>query len=184
MTNGMTEAQAKEALANCTRQEREMLRRLAQGPTPSEAVRLLELKAAFPSAQLVENLPEDKRAIEIGTPIRHVVRSPELAQEATDEAIARVDERAQDEWKEAALKAVEKVCRLKATFTPDDIWEYVDRPPMGMAPQALGPVMQRARGLKWCIPTGQFVPSTIPSQHKNPIREWKSLLVPEEGTLL
>lgn len=181
----LTRKQAEEALANCTRQERDLMRRLAQGPTPSEAIRLLELKAAFPSAQLVDSRPEDRRAVQIGEPAGHyVLRSDELSQQAQDEGIARVDENADDDWKARALAAVEKVCRKKVTFTPDDIWEYIEKPPPGTAPQALGPVMQRARGLGWCIPTGQFVPSNIPSQHKNPIREWKSLLVPEEGTLI
>jgi hypothetical protein len=44
--------------------------------------------------------------------------------------------------------------------------------------------MKEAQRLGWCHPTGAFVPSTIPTQHSNPIREWESHLVPKDETMV
>lgn len=180
MSTYLTETQAKTALENCSQQEKALLKALVESDTPSQAVRLLELKHEFPTAQLVENRPTKGKyeLIRIGHAVR---RDPEMAEEMKQEGIAHVDEAAADDWKERALKAVERVCRTKPVFTPDDVWEYVEKP---QNPRALGPVMVKAKSLRWCIPTGNYVPSSIPTQHKNPITEWKSLLIPEEDTLL
>jgi hypothetical protein len=176
----LTEEQVKAALANCTRAEREMLNRFAAAGEVQQAAQVLELKHEFPAAQIVEEPRDDKhtRLILVG---RGVARSDSESKAAADEGIARADANAPEEWKARALEAVERVCRTKAVFTPDDIWELVEKPP---TPQALGPVMQRARSLEWCAPTGAFVPSQIPSQHQNPIREWKSLLVPDDSQVV
>jgi hypothetical protein len=178
----LTEDEARAALANCTREERELLRRLVNGPTPIEAVRLLELKHAAPRAQLVDPPPMTKETILLVATGRQIARSEEMSREWTDEAIAKVDAGTPELWREAALAAVEKVCRTKRFFTPDDVWSIgLEKPPN---PRALGPVMLRASKLNWCRQTGAFVRSTVPTQHQNPIREWESLLVPRDEDLV
>lgn len=179
----LTEAQAKIALGNCTRAERDLLRRLAKGPTPQEGIRLLELKHEFPSAQIVEDRPPAKKTdVVLQATGRVVTRDEQLSAVWTDEAIAQADGGTPEIWKPAAMAAIEKVCRTKRYFTPDDIWSTgLEKPPN---PRALGPRMQEAQKLGWCHPTGAFVPSTIPSQHSNPIREWESHLVPKDEDLV
>lgn len=100
---------------------------------------------------------------------------------AKQEAMARVDDHADPEWKEAAFAAVERVARARETFTPDDIWVEVPKP---REPRALGPVMLRARRAGICAPTGRHVKSRIPSQHQNPITEYRSLVHAAEGESL
>lgn len=174
----LTRAEYDRALANCTRAEKDLLRRLVKGPHPEEAIRLLELKNEFPSAQLVEERPEDKKAITLKATGRVITRDEQLSAVWTEEAIAEVDANSPELWKQAAMAAIEKVCRTKRYFTPDDIWSTgLEKPPN---PRALGPRMQEAQKRDWCHPTGAFVPSTIPTQHSNPIREWESHLVPKD----
>jgi len=172
----LTEETYRVALSNRTREEKALPKRLVKGPHPQEAIRLLELKHEFPSAQLVEPPAETKGTVTLRQEGAHHVRSEQLSTEWTDEAIAKVDAGTPEEWKQIALIAVEKVCRTKLIFTPDDVWATgLQKPPN---PRALGPIMQQAAKLNWCKATGAFVPSQIPTQHKNPIREWKSLIMP------
>lgn len=171
------------ALANCTRAEKDLLRKLVNGPHPSEAIRLLELKSEFPSAQLVEERPAaTKDTVVLEATGRVHVRDEQLSAIWTDEAIAKVDANTPELWKQAALAAVDKVCRTKRFFTPDDVWATGLEKPEN--PRALGPIMQQAARLQWCRKTGAYLPSQIPTQHGNPIAEWESLMVPKDEDLV
>lgn len=92
--------------------------------------------------------------------------------DATEEGIAASYEGADQQWKEDAFAAVKRVAAAKSTFTPDDIWDEVEKP---REPRALGGVMRRAMREGVCEPTGNYVKSRIPSQHKNIITEYRSL---------
>lgn len=63
---------------------------------------------------------------------------------ARDEAMRRVEAGAEEEWKDHAFEAVRLLANPAADMyliTPDDLWDYVEKP---REPRALGPVMTRA----------------------------------------
>lgn len=100
---------------------------------------------------------------------------------ATEAAIERVDAAAPQDWKEEAAEAIYQVCAHKPLFTPDDIWlAGLLKPP---EPRAFGPAMRRAVVEGWCKSTGQFTCSVIPSQHRNPIRVYESLIFNGAGAV-
>lgn len=64
---------------------------------------------------------------------------------AADEAIARVDEHADIDWKATATEAVRVLSLAGSEFTTDDVMEHLER--MGAHThdnRALGPVIRRA----------------------------------------
>lgn len=96
------------------------------------------------------------------------------AQKATDAAIERVDAAAVPDWKEEAAVVIRRVCEQRRYLTPDDVWlNGLSKP---REPRAFGPAMMRAVKAGWCRPTGEFRCSVIPSQHRNPIRVYESLI--------
>jgi hypothetical protein len=101
-------------------------------------------------------------------------RDPGEARRRRDEAIRRVDDAADPEWKAAAAWAVYYVCLTESLFTPDDVW--ASGLPKPREPRALGPVMLRAVKGGLCRKTGRVVPSQSPTQHRNYLNEWESLV--------
>lgn len=98
------------------------------------------------------------------------------------EAAGEHAERVNPGWSEQALRAVRKVCELHEEFVADDIWDHIKPPANGADPRALGGVMRRAMTLRYCEPLldpkGRIIcmPSTKASQHRNPLRVYRSLL--------
>lgn len=117
----------------------------------------------------VEAAPEPVEA-----PAAGEILDPEEARRRRDLAIKLVDRGADPEWKAAALWTVFHLCLTRPTFTPDDVWAVGLGKPR--EPRALGPVMLRASREGWCRKTGRVVESQIPTQHRNIIAEWESLI--------
>ena len=91
-----------------------------------------------------------------------------------DEAMACVDENADEAWKAAALNAVHWTAKYQAVFTTDDVWKRLLGKPH--EPRAMGAVMRKAKDLGWIAPTDRFIATEKISQHRQPIRQWRSLL--------
>ena len=91
----------------------------------------------------------------------------------TREAIRRVDEHAEPEWKDRADEALRQLALELRILTPDDLWDVIERP---HEPRASGPVFLRARRAGWIEPTGRLVRSRNVKQHKNVITEYRSLI--------
>lgn len=92
------------------------------------------------------------------------------ARDARDDALNRVDEAADQDWKDRALEAVYQLCQSQPVFTSEDIWELIEKP---REPRALGPVMLRAVKLGYCEPGG-FVNCSMVSRHAAPVRQYHS----------
>lgn len=95
------------------------------------------------------------------------------AKQARDEAIARVEEHASDEWKAQALEVIHVVAQVHKELTTDTIWWYLEVP---SEPRALGAVMMTAKRLQWIEPTDRTEVSKREACHARPLRIWKSLL--------
>lgn len=94
--------------------------------------------------------------------------------QARDEALVRAERNADAEWKAAALDAVRRTALESAYFTADDVWQKLTARPH--EPRAMGAIMRQASLLEWIAPTDTFRPTAKISQHRQPIRVWKSLL--------
>jgi hypothetical protein len=89
------------------------------------------------------------------------------------EALDRVDEAADPDWKEEALAAVERTCRARQEFISDDIWE-IGGLESTREDRALGPVLMRAAREHWCIKTDRMRPSKRSHLSGKPV--WRSLI--------
>lgn len=92
-----------------------------------------------------------------------------------DEALKRVEENAHNEWKKAAIAALEQVCRENEYFTSDDLAEKMgdNRP---REPRAFGAMILYAPRNGWAEATGRHIRSAQPSTHRSPRTVWRSLL--------
>lgn len=96
-----------------------------------------------------------------------------------DAAIAQADAHAPEAWKERAFATVEAVAGKLPYFAADDIWnEGLEKP---HEPRALGAVLIRAVKAGICEPTETWQHSRMPSQHRQPIRVYRSLLADGNG---
>lgn len=89
--------------------------------------------------------------------------------------MARAAAHMSDEWKEQALTVIWQVATSMAEFTGADIWNAgLDKPD---EPRRLGIVMRDAASKGWIqkIP-GRYRESGMPSQHRQPLQVWKSLV--------
>lgn len=92
---------------------------------------------------------------------------------ARDEAIQRVDDHADTDWKEVALEAVYQTCLNRDEFISDDVWLFADIPNT-RDNRAFGPVMRRAASKGWCRKSDKVRPAT--RGHMRPMPVWISLL--------
>jgi len=98
---------------------------------------------------------------------------------ARDEALDRVEQAADDQWKDVAIRAVRWLAGMHTEFTTDAVWaaiEHYHPTAQTHEPRAMGPIMMRAKSLKYCEPTDRTVLSTRTQNHRRPIRVWKSTL--------
>jgi len=96
----------------------------------------------------------------------------------TAEAIQRVDDHADEEWKRAADDAIVYVARRAATFTADDVWWRLDELEIASPrePRALGARMQAAARSGIATNTQRVVKSRRPETHGSWVAEWASNL--------
>lgn len=96
----------------------------------------------------------------------------EQARAEAAEAMERVERGTDPEWEAAAESAVRGLADLKASFTPDDVWEYLERigVPPPREPRALGPILKRLANADVIRPKG-FTESR--RRHGAPVRIYK-----------
>lgn len=109
------------------------------------------------------------------------IMNPAAGMAERDAAIAQVEANANDQWKEAAFAAVQRVCRKKQTFFTDDVWKEfhasdgIEKSEFGTHDRrAMGAVIKRAEREGLCENTGQFRPSSRKSTHRSPRSLWRS----------
>jgi len=103
------------------------------------------------------------------------VLNTQLGDELKEQGIAAVDANASAAWKKLALDAVQSLAVNRDKFTSDDVWEVLGNS-TPLEPRALGPIMRRAAAAEWIEPTADFIMSSKFTNHRRPIRVWKSLV--------
>lgn len=89
-----------------------------------------------------------------------------------DLALKRVSDHTDPNWAAQALFAVIRLAKTKPKFTGADVWKSgLEKPE---EPRRLGPIMLTAAKMGFIRRTKQYEESTIPSQHAQPIRVWRS----------
>ena len=100
------------------------------------------------------------------------------AELARDTAIQQVSSALDPFWDRASHWAIRATAITLPAFTSDDVWQTLHSmavtPPE--EPRAMGYALQRAKALKVCQPTQQFVRSQRPAAHCRPMMIWHSLL--------
>lgn len=98
---------------------------------------------------------------------------------ARDEALKRVEQAANEQWKNDALAAVRQTCEQRPDFISDDVWN-VGGLDSTREDRALGPVFLKAARAGWCVKTDRTRPSVRSHGSGKPV--WRSLLYdPEYG---
>ena len=92
---------------------------------------------------------------------------------ARDEALARVKEHADKEWKAEAMRAVVRVARERGRFTTDDVWAVLGESGTH-EPRAMGAIMRQAARNGWVRATDEYVRSSRVACHARPLRVWES----------
>lgn len=106
-----------------------------------------------------------------------------LADLSRIDALQRVDDHADPDWREVAYQCVLAVARRCATFTTDEVIDELASHPSVSTHEgrALGPVMMRAARNNVIVATDQFVNSEAVSRHKAPKRVWASLIIDQRS---
>lgn len=89
-----------------------------------------------------------------------------------EEGIARADEHANEQWKQEALEMIRLTALFHQFFTSSLVWDRISA--ATHEPRAMGALMRRAEKHGWIEPTDQFLCSVRPSQHRRPLRVWRS----------
>ena len=93
-----------------------------------------------------------------------------------EEAIARVEANANEEWKQAAYLAMYFVARQQEYLTSDDVWSgLVDGSASTHEPRAMGAILKRAAKEGIIVATDDWRVSSRPECHGRPVRVWRSL---------
>ncbi len=92
-----------------------------------------------------------------------------------DEALTRVDENANAQWKQTCTNVVLLLARTRLTFTADDVWFYLEKhhDVSTHEPRALGAVLNQLSKAGRIHPTGGYAPSV--RRHAAPIRVWAAV---------
>lgn len=100
-----------------------------------------------------------------------------LADKAKREAMTRVEQHADTDWKTYALETVKRVAQQFAEFTTDAVLEQMQNAPVWTHElRALGPVMMSAQRAGYITRTDKTTPTKRVSRHHTEIRVWKSNL--------
>jgi hypothetical protein len=102
-----------------------------------------------------------------------------LAELARTNALQRVDDHADPDWRNVAYQCVVAVARRCAAFTTDEVLDELAKHPAISTHEgrALGPVMMRAQRAGVIVITDRFVKSEAVSRHCASKRVWSSLIV-------
>lgn len=95
----------------------------------------------------------------------------DAARRARDEAMARAEAHAPEDWNARADAAILRLAKAREQFTTDALWDRLDPPP---EPRALGPAMKRAQKAGWIEPTDRYKQSAREANHARPVRVWRS----------
>jgi len=101
-----------------------------------------------------------------------------LADAQRTDALQRVDEHADPDWRDVADRCVRAVALRCETFTTDEVIDELAKHPAITThePRALGPVMMRAARNNVIVATDRFIKSTAVSRHRAPKQVWRSLV--------
>lgn len=103
----------------------------------------------------------------------------ERSRDAAEEAMGRVDNGADPDFKLEAYTVVHYLALTVHEFTTDRVWWELQR--RGATdprePRALGPIMRRAQTLEWIADTGRMHLTMQVSAHRRPKRVWRSVLI-------
>jgi len=91
-----------------------------------------------------------------------------------DAAIDQVETNADQEWTQAARRALVSLCNRLPFLTSEDVAQAIPEDVTTHEPRALGPIMMWGRKLGWIEATSQFRTSTGAKNHCRPQRIWKS----------
>lgn len=94
-----------------------------------------------------------------------------------EEAIARVDEHADPDWKSTAYNVGRALAATRPTFTSQDIFDAMPDTVHTHEPRAMGAVIRALKRDGVLEATDQFVSSTSVLAHGRPARVWRSLLI-------
>ena len=97
------------------------------------------------------------------------------AEQARDEAIARVEAHAPEGWLQRAHDTVQLVALARFDFTTDQVWDALgeDRP---QEPRALGAVMKAMARDGKIRATGEYRKSHRADCHARPVAVWRVVL--------
>jgi hypothetical protein len=98
--------------------------------------------------------------------------------ETVEHVLQRVENNANEAWKDKAYQIVQRLCATRADFTTDEIWEELKKTDEHThEPRAIGAIVMRAARARLCEPTDRYKKSTRPECHRRPIQVWKSLSI-------
>lgn len=106
--------------------------------------------------------------------------NPETGRTLRDEALERVEQNAEPDWKDKARACLVYVASRKEYFTADDVAEELSSLVDGASthePRAMGAIFKWAQREKIAAPTPSFTPTRRAQGHAGPRRVWKSLVV-------
>ena len=104
------------------------------------------------------------------------MKSLKKGRAARDAAMDESSGGANEAWKEATLDAIHATAKRRDKFIVDDIWPHFHSSETTKDLRAVGPLMRVAQREGWIVPTGEFRPSYVPSNHATPRRVWESKL--------
>ena len=100
-----------------------------------------------------------------------------LSEQKRDQSIDLVEKGADSQWKKEVETAIQKIVRIRETFTTDDVWAAM---PEGIRddvePRAMGAMMRNAAKSGLCVALSQWKPSVRVCCHRRPLRVWRSLV--------
>ncbi len=98
---------------------------------------------------------------------------------ARDQAVERVDEHADPDWKVKVLKVIYELVLRRLDLISDDVWDALGGEPSPRERRAMGPMMQVAAKKGWIEPTEQMRQAHRGVNHARPQRVWRSLIYRE-----
>lgn len=99
-----------------------------------------------------------------------------MTQPSLLDALLRVDEHADPDWKDVARDAIAFLATTRHEFTTDDVWAELDRHSATThEPRALGALMRKAARQRLIAPTDRYVTSTRAACHSRPVKVWRTL---------